>query len=204
VNVRSHKFQKVLNVLGRILYSNWPQEFPENPHPETINPQDNQESAVIGGRLISRQPIYSGFGVGIHLGEAVALRRWALSSPPIWLVYNLQSENLSQIEARLYQQLRFLACLLEACYKQPSLWTNYWSKRGEIEVGMCQQQFLQHEDKLLPSEAEQNNPALGNLEQKRKLTRQSKQEGKPLCLDCPLWQVYQASFAGSNERQTET
>lgn len=199
MNVGNHKFQRVLRALGRIPQDNQPFSPLRNPHPEAIIGQEDheQEVVVVGAKLVSTQPIYSGIGVGVYQGEAIAIQRWGFSAPrPIWSVYNLQSENLTQIPPELYQQLRYLSCLLEACYRQPSLWTNYLSKKGEIKVGLCHQQLVQHEGQSLPSEEGQSNSAFENLTQSGKLPEQPKQE----CHECPLWQVYQASLKSSNEK----
>jgi hypothetical protein len=198
VNAKNRKFYWPLDALGKKPQDNQPSSCQQNQPPQNTNEQRNlEEEAVVGGRLISTQPICSEIGVGIHQGEAISIQRWGLSFGelrPTWMICNLQSESLSQIPKELFQQLRFVSCFLEECYKQPSLWKNYSLLKDGGKVSRCYQSLAQHEYKTHPSEAEKSMVATETTERQEKSREQSK---LGVCSKCPLWQFLHPELEGA-------
>lgn len=75
-------------------------------HPVPLSIQEAQEKKL---------SIYSQIGVGVYQGEFVAILKWAFGNDiqsHRWLVYNMRSENLQNIQPQLVSQVHLLGCLL--------------------------------------------------------------------------------------------
>jgi hypothetical protein len=133
------------------------------------------------------QTTYFETGVGIYQGELVAIRKWAIATPhPLWLVYKFPPESLNRIGEEVPQQLRYLACLLEKHYTQPSFLRNYLQMTSGLVLKKCPLKHQLPKQNSHPLLDDQDNPLFGILPQQEILKEQSTQVRNSECQKCPL------------------
>ena len=156
---------------------------------------------IVGKRLT----IYSETGVGVHQGECVIFRRWALlggTGTHPWVVDKLRYQDLEKLQHSMVQQLCCCACFLARHYKQSYSEKMDLQETIERELTKCPHGHEERLGQQLISEGIENADISAMPRLPKQWPTQEYQQGQPE-IKCPFEGIIGLLDRGVNHMQTE-